>query len=64
MINIRCFYCEKEAQAKIGESKGNILNALLGKKCWSKIERYVCKNHYILLTNKVPKVNYIKEVRE
>jgi len=41
-----CFYCPKEACAKIGESKGNILLALFGKKCWNKKEIYVCKEHY------------------
>lgn len=42
-----CFVCEKnEASAKIGESKGNILLALFGKRCWSKKEIYVCKQCY------------------
>lgn len=43
---MKCIYCDKEASAKIGESNGNIFNALLGKKCWVKKEVYVCRQHY------------------
>ena len=41
-----CYYCRRQAQAKIGTSKGSIWNALLGKKCWDKKEIYVCRKHY------------------
>jgi hypothetical protein len=43
---MKCFYCKKEASAKVGNSKGNILNALFGRNCWQKSEIYVCKEHY------------------
>ena len=46
---MQCFYCEKQAQAKVGTAKGNIINALFGKKSWNKKEIYVCKTHYELL---------------
>ncbi|MHA1868088.1 MAG: hypothetical protein ACTSXD_08465 [Candidatus Heimdallarchaeaceae archaeon] len=42
---MKCFYCDMEASAKIGGSKGNILAALLPflhKDCWRKKEIYVC----------------------
>jgi len=44
---MKCFYCDKEACAKIGTSKGNIFSALLGRRCWSKTELYVCRKHFI-----------------
>ena len=44
---VKCYYCQKrEASAKIGESKGNIANALLGRKCWVKTEFYSCRKCY------------------
>lgn len=43
---MKCFYCFNEASAKIGTSKGNILKALLGRKCWDKREIYVCRSCY------------------
>jgi len=43
---MKCFYCSKQACAKIGVSKGNILKALFGAKCWSKKEFYVCRKHF------------------
>ena len=43
---MKCYICNEEASAKIGSSKGNIFSALFGKKCWSKQEIYVCKDHY------------------
>lgn len=43
---MECFYCGREACAKIGESKGNILAALLGRRCWNKKEIYVCRKCY------------------
>ena len=49
---MKCFYCEREASAKIGEAKGNIWKALLGMKSWSKNEMYVCRKHYLLLNPK------------
>ena len=60
LINIKCFYCEKEACAKVGTSKGNLFRALFGGKCWNKSEVYVCKNHYIIRTTKVPNIGVIK----
>jgi len=60
MINIRCFYCKEEACAKVGTSKGSLLSALLGRKCWDKAEKYVCRNHYIIHTTKVPKVKAVE----
>jgi len=43
---VKCFYCGKEACAKVGTSEGSIFSALLGKKCLSKKEIYVCKKHF------------------
>jgi hypothetical protein len=43
---MKCFFCGKEACAKVGGSKGNIFLALLGKKCWDKKEIYVCREHF------------------
>ncbi len=41
---MKCFYCPKEACAKIGSAKASILAALfsLGK-AWEKREIYVCR---------------------
>jgi len=46
VINIICYYCNKPACAKIGDSKGNIFKALFGKNCWSKKEIYLCRFCY------------------
>lgn len=46
MFNIKCFFCKKEACAKIGQTQGNIFSAFFGKKCMEKREVYVCKIHY------------------
>jgi len=35
----------------VGSSKGNILSALFGRKCWAKAERYYCKKHYYMAMN-------------
>jgi len=43
---MHCYYCENEACAKIGTSKGNIIAAFFGAKCWNKKEIYVCKKCY------------------
>lgn len=48
---MQCYECQKnEASVKIGNSKGSIWSALLGKRCWAKMEIYLCrpcfdKNH-------------------
>ena len=45
-FEVKCFYCDAEACAKIGGAKGNIWNALLGRKAWDKREKYVCREHF------------------
>jgi hypothetical protein len=45
---IKCYYCSSEACAKIGDSKGSIWAALLGRKCWKKSEFYVCRKHFMM----------------
>jgi len=40
---MKCYYCRREACAKIGDSKGSILSAMLGRTCWKKSEIYVCR---------------------
>ena len=46
MIKIKCFYCNRDACAKLGGAKGNIIKALFGMKAWVKSEQYVCRKHY------------------
>ena len=44
---MRCYYCQKrEACMKVGESRGNIANAILGRRCWVKTEFYCCRECY------------------
>jgi len=51
---VKCFYCRKEASAKIGTAEGSLLSAIvpsclkkfLKVKTWTKDEKYVCKKHY------------------
>lgn len=43
---MKCYKCRNQASTKIGSSKGNILKALFGFKCWEKEEIYLCKKHY------------------
>ena len=44
---MRCYKCNRrEASTKIGMSKGSILSALFGRKCWEKKEIYLCKRCY------------------
>ena len=43
---VKCHYCEREASAKIGTARGNIFNALFGRKAWDKMEVYVCERHF------------------
>lgn len=43
---MKCFWCRRQACAKVGEAKGNIWQALIGGKSWSKREKYVCRKHY------------------
>jgi len=50
---LKCHYCDREASAKIGEAKGNILKALFATgNAWDKSEKYVCRKHYLLLKPK------------
>jgi len=54
VINIKCYYCNEEACAKIGFAEGTIIAGLfpqwLCKKLkiqvWSKSERYCCRLHF------------------
>lgn len=43
---MKCFYCEKEACAKIASAKADIIGSLFGKKAWVKDEKYVCRKHF------------------
>lgn len=45
-VFMKCFYCKKEASAKIGNAKADILGSLFGKQAWNKSEIYVCRKHY------------------
>jgi hypothetical protein len=54
---MKCFYCKKEASAKVGNSKGNIFNALFGRNCWQKSEIYVCKEHYKTIEQATKNIN-------
>jgi len=40
---MKCFYCGREASAKIGKANGNIWRALFGGCAWKKTEKYVCR---------------------
>gem|GEM_PF-4499307 len=42
-MKMKCFYCDREASAKIGSAKGNLWMSLLGLKTWDKKEIYVCR---------------------
>jgi len=48
-----CFFCGHNACAKIGEAQGNIWKALFGRRSWLKDEKYVCRECYELIKNKV-----------
>jgi hypothetical protein len=41
---MKCFFCNREACAKVGSSKASIWKALFGGKALEKIELYTCQN--------------------
>lgn len=46
---MQCYYCMRNAQAKIGGAKGNILAGFIGGKVWDKSEKYVCRKHFEII---------------
>ena len=49
---MKCYYCDNEASTKVGTSKGNLISALFGLKCWEKTEVYLCVKHYLEIKRK------------
>ena len=43
---MKCFFCNREACAKVGSSKASLWKALFGDKALKKSEIYLCRMHF------------------
>jgi len=61
---MKCYFCDKEACCKVGNSKGNILRALLGGKCWEKTEWYLCNRCHEIYKRIRSRTNNFHKIEE